>query len=640
MTVNFGVKFYLKVLASISGAVLALVLIPIAVVRGETVTAESRVVLAPFVMSDNEAALIEQAEKGDAHMKMVLGLRYAMGRGVPADDAKAQQWLRQSAEEGNAVAQVSLATMMAFESDEQDIQGASIWFRKAAEQGNTQAQAELARVLEMGLEESHHSDEAESWRKRAIKQADAVMLAWAWKIAATGSENWQVFVGASGKALPKSIAIGIASLQKDGISVDVKAVGRDVERGSVLAKTVGALLLATGNGVKKDEALAVKWFEQAAIAGHPYAQATLGELYLLGWGPLEADPAMAAKWMKSAAMQGLREAKTSYGAMLVAGKGVEKNEEEAFRWIRSAAQENEARAQLMMAMDALAKGDRENASQWFYRAAENGDDDVLSMLGVLYGWGNAAIAGESEKLTEVRRYAQRGELEAQLMLGLLYEEGWGVARDIVQAERWFSMAASQHYADVWLPLGLLYAETDRLKEARHAFDEAVKLRALSFVRDKGILQLVFTESKNLLELDENVFSGKMGTKKVPEEKKPLNYKEKEYGQTNAFLDFRQERIAKKIAFLKEMVTRGNPAAEMIVATLMDQGWSLPQDRETADKLRKQARKKICSSGGKAIPDDLNCMVLDGNRDRGDITTDVSDKEEGGFDIQKTVVVSH
>lgn len=102
------------------------------------------------------------------------------------------------------------------------------------------------------------------------------------------------------------------------------------------------------------------------------------------------------------------------------------------------------------------------------------------------------------------------------MLGLLFQEGWGTARDAVSAERWFSAAASQHYDDVWLPLGLFYAETGRIGEARAAFDAAVRLNAYSFARDTGILQLVFIESEKMPE---------PGGSLLPDEAKPLSGEE-------------------------------------------------------------------------------------------------------------------
>lgn len=85
---------------------------------------------------------------------------------------------------------------------------------------------------------------------------------------------------------------------------------------------------------------------------------------------------------------------------------------------------------------------RDAAAQWFYGAAEVGDEEVLSALGTFYGWGNGPVLDESEKLSEVRRYAQRDESEAQQMMGFLYGEGWGAKRDPVKAEYWFDKAAA------------------------------------------------------------------------------------------------------------------------------------------------------------------------------------------------------
>ena len=464
-------------------------------------------------------------------------------------------------------------------------------------------------------------------------------MAWAWRIAATGSENWQVAAREFQQTPPEGVATGIDTIDRTGIAVDVKAVGRDVERGDPVAKTVGAFLLATGNGVEKDESLALVWLREAARGG-PYARpGGVGRAGHAGLGAVKGGSGRGGPVDEAGGDARVARGKNELRGDAGRRQGGEGEQKEAFGWIGSAARENEPRAQLMMAMNALAKEDREGAAQWFYRAAENGDDEVLSMLGVLYGWGDAAVAGESEKLTEVRRYAQRGEPEAQLMLGLLFQEGWGTARDAVSAERWFSAAASQHYDDVWLPLGLFYAETGRIGEARAAFDAAVRLNAYSFARDTGILQLVFIESEKMPELEDSL---------LPDETKPLSGEEAKEGAVapdgpesrsadGAFLrevpllsddaasgrtaqdkaildgavpDLRRERIAKKVAFLKEEVERGNPAAEMMLAVLLEKGWSVPLDGEAADRLRALARGKICKALGDAAENEPNCVSPD------------------------------
>lgn len=614
-------------------------------VDGKRTDGAAKVKAPARAVSAAEAALVAAASSGDARAKTALGLRYVMGRGVPADDAQAMVWLRQGAMAGDAVAQVSLATMLAFESDAQDLPGALVWFGKAAAQGNTQAQAELARMLDAGLGVTRSPAEAQQWRDAAQEQADRSMLDWAFRIAATGAGNWRLAQGAAGRS--QGVASDVDSL--DGVvpAVDVRAVGLAVERGSVPAKSVGAVLLATGNGVGKDEKLAVAWLKDAAEAGHRYAQAALGELYMLGWGPLEKDQEKGALWMGRAAKQGLREAMTSYGSMLAGGKGVKENRREAFVWIRKAADAGEPRARLMMAMNALARDEREEAARWFSRAAENGDDAVLSMLGVLFGWGDAAVAGESEKVTEVRRYAQRGEPEAQLMLGLLFEEGWGVARNTVQAERWFLTAAAQGYGDVWIPQGLFYAGSGRPEQAREAFAEAARLGAFSFALDEGMLELVFTDqsvpsdgdgdaavSVKGAPMGQDAASGaaKEAGKAAGEGAGSGSSKDVSRGLSKGALKgavvagdgaqvssgavdgARMERIARKVDFLRGMVVSGNPAAQLLMAVLLEHGWYVPKDEAAAVHVRESACARIGASGDAGLLEDAGCEAAPGGSD--------------------------
>ena len=52
-------------------------------------------------------------EQGDAEAQFILGLRYALGEGVPENDAEAVKWYRFAAEQGGASAQFNLAVKYA-----------------------------------------------------------------------------------------------------------------------------------------------------------------------------------------------------------------------------------------------------------------------------------------------------------------------------------------------------------------------------------------------------------------------------------------------------------------------------------------------------------------------------------------------
>lgn len=117
--------------------------------------------------------------------------------------------------------------------------------------------------------------------------------------------------------------------------------------------------------------------------------------------------------------------------------------------------------------------DRDAAVKWFLRTAAAGDSDGLRNLAgkveaeprvLLQGWRDAARAGDAEAQFRLARLIATGELEpldteesphrllqaaaegehieAALMLGDRYRWGYGGARDLVAASRWFLHGAS------------------------------------------------------------------------------------------------------------------------------------------------------------------------------------------------------
>jgi TPR repeat protein len=69
----------------------------------------------------------------------------------------------------------------------------------------------------------------------------------------------------------------------------------------------------------------------------------------------------------------------------------------------------------------------------------------------------AAVAGNSQALQQLRTLATEGEGAAQYNLGLIYENGPGVPRDYAEAVRWYRKAADQGLANAQYNLGYIYA---------------------------------------------------------------------------------------------------------------------------------------------------------------------------------------
>ena len=84
------------------------------------------------------------AEQGNSDARLILGLVYANGDGVPEDYAEAVKWFRLAAEQGHAMAQYNLGLGYANgkgvpENDAEAVK----WYRLAAEQGNVAALSAL-----------------------------------------------------------------------------------------------------------------------------------------------------------------------------------------------------------------------------------------------------------------------------------------------------------------------------------------------------------------------------------------------------------------------------------------------------------------------------------------------------------------
>jgi TPR repeat protein len=76
------------------------------------------------------------------------------------------------------------------------------------------------------------------------------------------------------------------------------------------------------------------------------------------------------------------------------------------------------------------------------------------------------LRNDPSKVGPVREAAERGEVDAQYALGLIYAEGRGVAIDLAQAHYWLSLAVEQGDRDADLLRNIVGSQmTDEEYEA-------------------------------------------------------------------------------------------------------------------------------------------------------------------------------
>ncbi len=163
------------------------------------------------------------------------------------------------------------------------------------------------------------------------------------------------------------------------------------------------------------------------------------------------DEAEAIKWFRRAAEQGDDDAQFVLGVWYDEGRRVPSNFAEALKWYRLAAEQGNAGAQLNLGvMYAHGKGIPRNnaeAAKWYRLAADQGLANAEDALGSLYFLGEGVPKSSSQAVKWFRQAADEGYAEAQKHLGLTYASGDGIPQNYTRAYMWLSLAAAQDDKD-------------------------------------------------------------------------------------------------------------------------------------------------------------------------------------------------
>lgn len=243
----------------------------------------------------------------------------------------------------------------------------------------------------------------------------------------------------------------------------IKSLIHEAEQGNPASQFELGWLYATGSGVRKDSGVAANWYRKAAEQGHAVAQNNLGSMYENGWSYRDEfldyvfayytnqkkDYAEAMKWYRFAADQGNAIAQYNLGRMYENGLGVPADHIEARKWYRMAAGQGDLVAQYRLAESyATRRGalrDEEEALKWYRMAAAQGDANAAKMV------------PKYDKFDGNLNKAMQGDAEAQYNLGRMYDNGDGVvAQNSDKAKEWYLKAADQGYGQAQYSLGFYY----------------------------------------------------------------------------------------------------------------------------------------------------------------------------------------
>ena len=87
----------------------------------------------------------------------------------------------------------------------------------------------------------------------------------------------------------------------------------------------------------------------------------------------------------------------------------------------------------------------ELAMEYLKKSAELGYANAITDLGNAYVSGVPGIPQDLHKALELyMKAAEQGYPMAQFFIGRMYENGWGVNKDIKEANKWYEKAARQN----------------------------------------------------------------------------------------------------------------------------------------------------------------------------------------------------
>src|SRR5262249_5694670 len=90
--------------------------------------------------------------------------------------------------------------------------------------------------------------------------------------------------------------------------------------------------------------------------------------------------------------------------------------------------------------------DYSEARRCFQIAAKQGRHDALNNLGVIYEQGLGVTKDLQASFGYYRQAAEKGNARAQMNLGRMYAEGSGVEADVVEGYKWLQIASQNNEA--------------------------------------------------------------------------------------------------------------------------------------------------------------------------------------------------
>lgn len=376
------------------------------------------------------------ADKKSAEGQLQLGGCYEYGLGTTTNFPLAANLFRLSALQTNYVAMKSFGSvLMNGRGIDADVDEARYWFTRAAREGNNRrAMYDLGAICMKKFPDTNSTVEAYRWYRRSADLGDALGCFEVAKFYYNGWGGLEASAAENRYWLSRAAALGATEAQR--------FMG-DVYR--------------NGEGVAKNNAMALAWYQRAAAKKDPRAFYGMALTYLGETNKTrqtnEITPKLANDYMILAAQRGHREAQFQCAMNCFRGNGLPRDFDKGQQWLLKSAANGWGRAEFLL-FQLYYGGDRPDpecpsypkdqvqAVKWLRQAAEHENLQAQAVLAVMLikGDGMEQNKAEAEKL--LRHAAERGCEQAQNDLGFAILSGEMTNRDLVEAAMWCKLAES------------------------------------------------------------------------------------------------------------------------------------------------------------------------------------------------------
>lgn len=253
------------------------------------------------------------------------------------------------------------------------------------------------------------------------------------------------------------------------VETELTKLTKKAEAGDAVAQFTLGKKYADADGVPKDAAKAVEWYQKAAAQGNADAQHNLGLMYATGEG-VTKDITKAVEWWQKSAAQGDAASQFNLGLAYARGEGIPEDMAKAAEWWQKAAAQGDAASQRNLGlMYLLGNGipkDMAKAVELFQKAADQGDSKAQYRLGMALYSGNGISKDATKAVEWWQKSAAQGDSAAQYSLAWMYAEGEGVPKDMVKAAEWYQKSAAQGNASAQNNLSILYYKGEGVGQDR------------------------------------------------------------------------------------------------------------------------------------------------------------------------------